>query len=917
MRRFSPSLEHKQNQCPEWIAIAQENGTYKIVSALNPELALDAWGGSSSNGTRIDVYANNDTLAQRWSFEPTKTERESIEAEAELHRGDLANGSYRIYTALDVNKALDVSGASRANSAKIQIYSSNGTAAQTWVVSHDEKGYVSLKNAASGKMLDVSGGGTSSGTAVPQYESNNTLAQKWIARTQDDGSVVLVSALARNIMLDVSGASKENGAPAQIWEANATSAQAWTFENIDEASATIKKLAAQYASFLADGTYAFASKTGNSQTMDVRDGSRSDGAAVQIYTSNMTGAQQWTVEHDAEGFVRIKNASSQKYLSVSGESIENGTSIVQQSYSDNNPSQQFITVPANAEGNSRSGFFLVSALHPQKVVDVCSGNSQPGTSLQLYALNNTPAQQFIARSTSPVVAPCEDIVPSDWFRISPANNHENAIDISGGSKSNGANAQLWQKNGTLAQLFSFKYENGYYTIACAGSGKILDVTGSNIVAPTNIQQWQGINTANQLFSATKNPDGSFTFINKATGLSLSCAKAEGTSGTNIQADYDSASSNARFFLDEQQDLLSDGIYSLSPTKGSNRALDVTGGSKSDGANIQVYNGNNSYAQKWKLTKAEGEANTYTLESICSDKFLACDDSGNVCQKIKASDQSQYWTAAIEENGAIALKNAEYQTYLSTDNGSASGANVYCSDKTEDAVSSFYLISVSALSAGMKAIQFNSANSFALDVSECSYANGANIQIYSSNDTGAQKWNLRQNSDSSYSIFNAETGKALDVASGHAFDGANIQQWESNGTAAQRWFINYDHNGGFVMRSALDASLVLSAADISSGENIQLAAYTGNANQLFALPDTTYSNDTVLGIKRGQIVSYLESHLYDGYYLGPPLFDGILSRNVHLSQWRTQMGWLQRHELRRLHRKRFWVERLKRLERCRQ
>ena len=124
-------------------------------------------------------------------------------------------------------EALDVSGASRSNCANVQLYQSNGTGAQRWIVSHDGQGYVTLRNAASGKVLDIAGASTANGANVQQYDSNGTWAQKWIAVSNGDGTVTLHSALKYGLVLDVSGASTANGANVQVYASNGTRAQRW------------------------------------------------------------------------------------------------------------------------------------------------------------------------------------------------------------------------------------------------------------------------------------------------------------------------------------------------------------------------------------------------------------------------------------------------------------------------------------------------------------------------------------------------------------------------------------------------------------------------------------------------------------------------------------------------------------------
>lgn len=54
---------------------------------------------------------------------------------------------------------------------------------------------------------------------------------------------------------------------------------------------------------------------------------------------------------------------------------------------------------------------------------------------------------------------------------------------------------------------------------------------------------------------------------------------------------------------------------------------------------------------------------------------------------------------------------------------------------------------------------------ALDVYGGSTNNGANVQLWDDNQSGAQKWNVTVDSDGYITLVNLESGKALDVSSG--------------------------------------------------------------------------------------------------------------------------------------------------------
>ena len=77
-------------------------------------------------------------------------------------------------------KCVDISGAGTADGTKIQLYTCNGTAAQSWTVTG-----ATLR--ALGKCLDVKGGATADGTLVQLWTCNGSGAQNWGANA--DGTL--------------------------------------------------------------------------------------------------------------------------------------------------------------------------------------------------------------------------------------------------------------------------------------------------------------------------------------------------------------------------------------------------------------------------------------------------------------------------------------------------------------------------------------------------------------------------------------------------------------------------------------------------------------------------------------------------------------------------------------------------------
>jgi chitinase len=113
-------------------------------------------------------------------------------------------------------KCVDVAGANSANGTQVQIYTCNGTAAQTW--NHSGNSFQAL-----GKCLDVSGASTTNGAKVQLYDCNGTGAQQWTLNAQKE----LVNTNSGKC-LDATNQSSADGTPLQIWTCAGGANQQWT-----------------------------------------------------------------------------------------------------------------------------------------------------------------------------------------------------------------------------------------------------------------------------------------------------------------------------------------------------------------------------------------------------------------------------------------------------------------------------------------------------------------------------------------------------------------------------------------------------------------------------------------------------------------------------------------------------------------
>lgn len=446
----------------------------------------------------------------------------------------IPNGNYYINVRSKVASSVDIPGGSAADSTAIQLYSGNGSKAQQFTFTRQSDGSYEIVNVNSGKALDVRNGFAENNAIVQQYSRNNSQAQRWFIR--DSGAGYYLQSALGNWVLDLSGGNTANGAAIRLYTPNGTASQLFVVSSSDVNIAT--------------GVSMIITSVANKKLVtDVTSASTANGARVQLYSSNNTNAQKYRFESIGNGTYKIVNANSGKVLDVSGGSTANGAAL--QQYTNNNTVAQQWTVR-----NYGSGKIALVSVNANKAVDIPSGNAVQQAQLQLYSPNGTVAQQWLVAKApltlrerlNETAAKHRQDLPDGTYTFGSKLNTSMKMDVSGASRSNYGNVQIWAGNGTNAQKWKVTHDsNGYVTLTSVNSGKVLDVNGGVSANGTNVQQYDSNGTYAQKWIAVKNSDGSCTFQS---------ALAE------------------------------------------NAVLDVNGGSSANGTNVQLYTSNGTNAQKW-------------------------------------------------------------------------------------------------------------------------------------------------------------------------------------------------------------------------------------------------------------------------------------------------------------------------------
>mgnify|MGYP002765283385 FL=1 len=458
----------------------------------------------------------------------------------QIYEDSFEGGARVVSSALNPSQVLDVPSGSLDSGVAMQLYSRNDTDAQTFEFEKTGDGYYAIRNMKSGLYLSLytTWAELRNGTAVTQQSWYGGLSQKWCVKPVGNGQYIISSAMDCSMVLDVSNGVASNGSVVQAYSDNGTAAQRWSFEPAKTVRQRVDELAAANAGTVAAGTYSVASALSSGSVLDAAGAGTADGTAAQVYSANGTDAQAWVVEDAGAGYVTVRNAASGLALDVPGADASSGAQL--QLWTPNGSwAQKWVAV------RDGSGIRLVSALSDSLSVDLPGASTADGSRLQLYSDNGTAAQRW-----SFVTPGCTQVVPNGVYVIKSAMNQNYVLDIDGASDANGANAQLYEANGTGAQAFALTWSNGYYAISNVSSGKYLDLENGSNQNGANVQQQGTFVRDSARWSLVGNPDGSFVFVNFASGTCMTVASPSAENYSNVQGAVRTGATGQKWFLEK-------------------------------------------------------------------------------------------------------------------------------------------------------------------------------------------------------------------------------------------------------------------------------------------------------------------------------------------------------------------------------
>lgn len=304
--------------------------------------------------------------------------------------------------------------------------------------------------------------------------------------------------------------------------------------------------------------------TYNNRCVEVASSSKDNNANVQLWDNNGVTGQIWKFVEESEGVYRIKNAYSNKYLGLdSSNKNDEGCNVLQLSSSTGDEQLWRAEVYKNK--------LMLINVHSNYVLDCYGGYADNGTNVQVWSRNNGKGQLFELRPETIKTKGTKSItvgnvsvtehtydngdryyeVPEGMYVIQSCSGNNQVLDVYGGGKDNGVNVISWVDNNGNGQKWQFvRTGNGIYKIISVVSGKCLEVAGQDSnTNGGNVQQWDYENGwSNKLWKLWLTKDNKLVFLNTASYRALNITGGTASNGANVTVQDRNRSANQSWTL---------------------------------------------------------------------------------------------------------------------------------------------------------------------------------------------------------------------------------------------------------------------------------------------------------------------------------------------------------------------------------
>ena len=346
LQKLDESVEQR------WVITSHGGGLYSIWN-YDSGLSLDVWGNSSEVGANMQTFWRNNAYDGEKFYllkaddgsiiiKPKCTkcvvEAEGTKAAAKVNvhtavytggnnqkfvlqkaeDAPIKSGTYVIHTKLDDSKTLYVAGASKKDGANIEIRDAKRAAASQITVFARSDGTFILSPVNSSMAIEPKDKGAANRENVQQGAMSAKNTQTW--KIQSDGKgYYYIRMSTRNRVLTVQGNNTANGTNVYLYDKWNTTNRLFSLERVDG-----KRV-------VPNGTYTFTNLKNTKLRMEVAGGSKANRGNIRTANAVDNNRQKFIVAYKSNGYYRISNVTSGKFLHVNTGKAKIGQNIMQYS----------------------------------------------------------------------------------------------------------------------------------------------------------------------------------------------------------------------------------------------------------------------------------------------------------------------------------------------------------------------------------------------------------------------------------------------------------------------------------------------------------------------------------------------------------------------------------------------------------
>ena len=622
-----------------WVLTNNDDGSVSFAptgySALRMQLQSAA-----AAGTKLQLANASSAATQRFFLNYHDALTEAL-----TEGSRVSDGIVQIESVSKPGKLLDVSKASKSNSANIGVYTATGGLNQKYMLTGVGNGLYTVKSVNSGKNVEVSRESTKSGANIAQYTESGKLHQLWYLIETPEGTYLRNA--KSGLAMTISGSNVQLGA-----------------------SDAAARFTVRRVSVVDDGAvYRISPSYATSMYLAVAGNSTADKANVQLSKSEDVLGQYWRVKMNDDKSFALYNLRSNRALGVNG-SLASGSNVVA-----SDAAAAWI-----AYINADASLSLRLRDKGSVGLDINRCSSSEGANVALYTGNSSKAQKFVFSLSKALTAAVAAGKPVDSkvYAIGSVSASGKMLNVRGGGTASGTLVEIYAADNKAKQKFEFEYQgNGLYRIQAANSGKFLGVTGNATKKSSKVGTFTRSDTLAQLWYLVPSGSG-YGILNAKSGLALDIAGGKTANGTNTIVYTSKGSKNQQFTLKDAQ-LVSDGTYVITSELALPLVLDVKDSSQENSANIEINRSLGTASQQFVITYLGN--GVYKVINKASGKSLDVkgaseENSANVAQYTYKGSDNQKWLIGVSDNGGITFMSLKSGKMLDVKGGTKKiGTNV--------------------------------------------------------------------------------------------------------------------------------------------------------------------------------------------------------------------------------------------------